>query len=446
MNTSTPAIQDINQEQLNDIAITIFSERSEMAQELISRKPDFYERWALLSFLVLLLLLIAGTWFFKYPDIIQASAVLTSSNAPKEILPKKSGILTALFVKNNQLVQQGEILGWIESNADVKEVVKLAARLDSGVNNLGKSRPEGIVNLLNSRFVNLGELQSGYQVFIAALQQYNDYLVNGFYAKRKQLLNGDIASLEMIRDMITRKKDFNTKDNELAKESFDMNETLYGQKIISAEEYRQAQSALINKKKTDPEMEMNIMTQQNQIRDKQKEIDQLNHDMIQQHQTFEQALHTLKSSVDDWLRQYTLQAPAAGRIVFALPLQENQFVQQGKLIGYVNPENSKYYAEIKLAQNNFGKVDTGMKVQLRFDAYPYQETGFVRGTLSYISNLSVDSAFLGAVRLDSGLYTSQNRTIPYKNGLKARALIITKDRRLFERLYYSIVKTTSLNK
>ena len=79
-------------------------------------------------------------------------------------------------------------------------------------------------------------------------------------------------------------------------------------------------------------------------------------------QTFEQAMHTLKSSVDDWLKRYTIQSPANGTVVFALPLQQNQYIEQGKLLGYVNPRDSRYYAEIKLAQYNFGKVDTGMKV------------------------------------------------------------------------------------
>jgi HlyD family secretion protein len=39
-----------------------------------------------------------------------------------------------------------------------------------------------------------------------------------------------------------------------------------------------------------------------------------------------------------------------------------------------------------------------------------------------------------------------NKKLPYKNGLKAQAVIITKDMRLLERLYYNIVKASSLNK
>lgn len=176
------------------------------------------------------------------------------------------------------------------------------------------------------------------------------------------------------------------------------------------------------------------------MRDKQKEIDQLNHDIVQQQKIFEQALHTLKSHVEEWLYEYTIRSPSNGTIVFVRPVQKNQYIELGKLLGYVNPPDSKYFAELKLSQNNFGKADTGMKVQLRFEAYPYQEMGFVPGTLNYISNVAIDSGFIGTVRLTKGLKTNQNKELQYKPGLKAQALIITKDMRLLERLYYNIVK------
>ena len=84
--------------------------------------------------------------------------------------------------------------------------------------------------------------------------------------------------------------------------------------------------------------------------------------------------------------------------------------------------------------------------QLRFDAYPYQETGFVRGTLNSISKVSSDSGFYATVQLDVGLKTNLKNTIQYKSGLKAQALVITKDMRLLERLYYNVAKATSIGK
>jgi len=423
-----------------------FSERSEIAYEIISRKPSFYEKWALMIFFLLLALIVASTWWIKYPEVIYASAVLTGTNAPKEIIPRQSGKLTMLLAQNNQYVKQDEILGWIESTANTSEVIDLSLRLDSVSVLMEMEDAGGITPLFDKKFRNLGELQPSYQTFISAWQEYSDYLLNGFYANKKKMLLNDITALEKMKEKIADQKNLVMQDDELAKKTFEMNERLFEEKVLSPEEYRQAQSTLLNKQKVDPQMEISMISQINQIRDKQKEIDQLSHDILQQQLTFEQALQTLKSNVADWLRKYTIQAPTEGTLVFTLPIQQNQHLAQGKLLGYVNPPDSKFYAEIKLAQNNFGRVDTGQSVQLRFDAYPYHEMGFVKGTINYISDVAIDSGFWGIVRLDKGLTSNQNKQIQYKPGLKAQALVITKDMRLMERLYYSFTKATSTNK
>lgn len=191
-------------------------------------------------------------------------------------------------------------------------------------------------------------------------------------------------------------------------------------------------------------MEASLLSNETQKRDKLKELDQIEHDITQQQLTFQQALQSLKSVVDDWKKRFVLQSPVDGKVFFTIPLQENQFLQQGKLIGYINPNDTRFYAEANLPQNNFGKIDTGLQVQLRFDAYPYQEVGFVEGTLSYVSNVPSDSGFLANIRLNRGLSTNNNKSIPYKNGLKAQAIIITKNMRLLQRLWYNINKSTSV--
>lgn len=409
-------------------------------EEIISRQPSFIVRWGTTMFFAIILILVACTWFIRYPDIIEARAVLTGDNAPKQIIPKESGRLTALFAKNNQHVKKGDVIGWIESNAATEEVIALSEKLESSIDLLDQNNTVAASGAFNQRFRNLGELQASYQLFITAWQQYNDYIVNGFYRQRRRMLLSDIVALEGIKGRAATQKELTARENELAGKTFEMNEKLFKEKVISAEEYRQAQVSLMNKQKAVPQIDATILSQQNQIRDKQKEINQLNHDILQQQKVFEQALYTLKSSVDEWLMRYTIQAPVDGQLVFVLPVQEDQHIEQGKLLGYVNPPDSRYYAEVKLAQNNFGKVDTGMTVQLRFAAYPYQEMGFVQGTLNYLSKMAVDSGFLGTVRLNDGLTTTQGKSIHYKPGLKAEALIITKDMRLLQKLYYSVVK------
>lgn len=414
--------------------------RSEAVSEIISRRPDFFERWALLIFLFILLTLFSGTWFIKYPDVIQANATLSAFDAPKEIVVRQDGKLVQLFVNNDDTVTQGQTIGWLESTANHKEISELSALLNKGINFLLNNDTEKVSALFKSNFQNLGELQSYYQQFITSWQQFNDYLVNGYYYKRKRSLFEDENYFKNLHKSLEQQVYYLKQDLQLTQETYDANSSLFKDKVISKQELREQKSRLVGKQMNLPQLESAILSNENLQTAKQKEIDELEHNIAQQKIIFQQALQTLHSLTNEWERKYVIKAAANGKVVFLIPLQENQFMQSGKIIGFVNPINSKFYAQVTLPQNNFGKIDTGQIVQLRFEAYPYQEFGIVEGRLKYISKLPSDSGFLANIELPNGLVTNYHKQIQYRSGLKSQALVITKDARLAQRFYYSIVK------
>jgi len=417
---------------------------SELAQEVISGESGFIERWALSLFFGILLLLFASSWFIKYPDVIEAKAILTAKNAPKEIIPRQDGRLVRLFVYNNEPVIKDQVIGWLESTASHQEVIELSKQIDSSIVLLNSNQVSKVSELISKRYYNLGEIQTGYQQFITSWQQFNDYMVNGFYSKKKLLLEDDIRALDSAKQTIQSQRKLTKQDLKLAEETFDMNKKLIDEKVITKEEFRVEKSKYVNKEMSIPQLDATLLGNQTQIRDKLKEIDQLDHDLAKQKVIFGQTLQSLKSQIGDWMIKYVLKSPVNGKITFIIPLQENQYLQAGKLLGYINPNDSHFYAEANLSQYNFGKVHTGLSVQLRFDAYPYQEMGFVEGKLDYISSIPSDSGFLATVRLTNGLMTNNHKLIPYKDGLRAQALIITQNMRLANRLYYNIIKSTSV--
>lgn len=420
------------------------NQRSELALELISDKPDFMEKWALLIFLGILLLMLASTWFIRYPDIIETRAVLTAQNAPKEIITRQEGRLVKLFVHNNQQVAKGEVIGWIESTASHREVIELSKQIENSIVLLNLNQQEKVSKIFNEHYVNLGEIQPAYQQFIVAWQVFNDYMVNGFYLKRKKLMIKDINSLDTSKFILQNQKNLTQQDVKLAEESYKMNKALFDQHVLTKEEFRTQTSKYVNKQISIPQLDNTLLDNEVQRRNKLKEIDQLNHDVAEQKIIFNETLQSLKSEVDEWIKKHIIQSPIEGKVVFIIPLQENQFLQSGKLLGYVTPAENLFFAETTLSQYNFGKLDTGLSVQLRFDGYPYQEWGGVEGELSYISSIPSDSGFLGNITLTHGLVTNNHRPIPYKNGLKSQAVIITKNMRLLERFYYNVVKFTSV--
>jgi multidrug efflux pump subunit AcrA (membrane-fusion protein) len=402
------------------------------------------EKWALLMFLLILLLIIAGAWFIRYPEVVDASATLTAENAPKEIVTRQEGKLVRLFLNNDQDARQGQDIGWIESTADHREVLSLSSSLDNGEYLLVTNHTEAVSSLFGDEFHSLGELQPAYQQFITALRQFNDYLINGYFYKRKRMLFDDLAYLLKMHQTIQAQEALAQKDLGLAQESYDASDSLYRENVISRQDLRDQSGKLVAKEGILPQLVAALLTNENAQISKQKDIDELEHAISQQKAIFQQALQTLKSLTDDWKKKYIVSAPVAGKVVFIVPLQENQYMQTGKTIGYINPPDSRYYAQVILPQDNFGKIHTGQEVQLRFDGYPYQEFGYLRCKLNYISTVPSDSGFLATLDLPNPLMTNYHRTLQYRSGLKAQALIITKDLRLINRLFYNFAKGASV--
>ncbi|NLR81449.1 HlyD family secretion protein [Chitinophaga eiseniae] len=417
---------------------------SDGASDIISENLGVFERWGLLICIIVLLLCFAASWFIEYPNIVKSRGVLWAENGPKEIIPRQNARLVKLLVVNNHKVEKNGTIAWLESTANHEEVIKLSVLLDSTERWVNEGAFSKLSWAFNTKFDRLGELQDRYRDFMVSYQKFCDYKVNGFYLTMLGLIEKDIGSLDELKHRIEYKESLVRESVKLAGESFVMNESLMKQKVLSLEQFRVQKREYVNQEAVIPDLQASLIQNDALQREKRKELIQINHDLSQQQIFFFQALHSFQSAVCDWSRKYIISSPVSGIISFVVPLQENQSVVSGDIIGYIIPEDTKYSVRTYLSQNNFGKVKVGQNVQLRFDAYPYNEVGIVEGTLGYISNIPTDSGFLATVYLDRGLFTNNHYYIPYKNGLKADALIITENMRLLKRLYFSMIKDVTV--
>ena len=274
-----------------------------------------------------------------------------------------------------------------------------------------------------------------------AYQQFKDYLHNGFYLRKKIVLLDDLEYLNKNQFILKEQKELILKDLKLSEETYNANEQLLKDKVISKFDERNEQSKLLNKQMTIPQMDATLLGNKTQQREKLKEISELEHSISIQKGIFQQSVQTLKSLVDEWVKKFVISAPLEGKLVFMLPLQENEYIKTGRSLGFVTPNNSEYYAEVTIPQLNFGKTGINQTVQLRFDAYPYQEFGFVKGQIKYISDIPTDSGYIAHIHLTDGLVTNLKKEIQYREGLKAESLIITKERKLTQRFFDNLLSS-----
>lgn len=417
-----------------------FSDHSDEIEEIISKKPPFIVRWGTVFFFFLLLLIGTICWFIQYPDIVTAKAKLTSINAPKTVISRTDGKLIKLTIKDDDLVSAGTIIGFLESTSDHAQVLALSANIDTLSVLFSKNNAMLPSGFFIQPYKNLGELQQAYQTFSHAFIDFKNYLHGGFYEKKKLILENDLSDTKRLNYHLSEQKVSQQQDVALAQKTFEMNEILKKEKVISELEYRNEKSKLLMKQMSIPQINESIIANETQQNEKRKEIMELENTIAQQATVFQQALNTFKSAIDEWKKKYLLAAPVSGKISLVGFLQENQQLKAGQTVCFVNPGNSEYFAETFIPQENFGKVKKGEKVLLKFSSYPSQEFGSVTGKLDFISAIPTDSGYIAKIILPHGLITNYNKEVQYREGLTANAEIITKNMRLIERLYFNLRK------
>ncbi len=403
-------------------------------QEIISQKPSWIVQNGIVIFMGIILFLISLTFFIHYPDVVITKAIFSTTNSPKEVKAHVEGKLVKLLVAEGTIVKQDDVIGYLESRAIHEDVISLSEEINKFEN--ASNTNEIFVAHHNNK--NLGEVQPYYQIFLQAYNTYKQYLPSGFYAKKKMMLFEDIVYLNKLHNNIQEQKKMQQEDVTLASKNFEANKSLNNDKVIADVEFRNEKSKFISKALSIPQLNAQLINNDNSSHEKQKEIAQLENDIVQQKEIFIQALHTFKAQIDDWKNKYLLIAPIAGKVSFTEFLQEKSQLRIGQTVCFINPENTEYFATLFIPQTNFGKIKIGETVLLKLNAYPFREFGIIKAKLNFISTIPTDSGFAAKVVLPNGLITDYKKQLKYSESLTAQAEIIIDDQQLSDRLFNSI--------
>jgi multidrug resistance efflux pump len=438
----------VNQNVAISESINTFNLRSDEVQDFISRKPNFFIRWGIVLFFLILVIVAIVCWFIEYPDLISTRGRLTSINAPKEVITRTEGKLQALKVTNGAKVNSGSVLAYMESIANPLAVIQLKTNLESILWNVSQNKTDQIINYFpnysNQQYLSeLGELQQSVQAFMQSFVNFRDYISNGFYLRKRLMLQTDMNNIIKLHAILEEQLSLLDKDLALSKQTFDANESLAKDKVISALDFRNEQGRLIAKQMSLPQLKSAIVSNESQQNDKRKEIAELENQITVQKNIFIQSLQSLFSQIHQWELKYILKSPINGIVELSGFFQPNQFVKNGQILFYIQPDSNQYFIEILVPQYNFGKVSVGQEVLLKFQAYPHEQFGTVAGKIEFISTIPTDSGYLAKVILPNGLVSSYGKKLHYQYGLSVQADIITEKMRLLERFYYNIRRQIS---
>ena len=407
---------------------------------IMSQPPSWLVRWGITVFFGVLMLLLAISWWVRYPELIKGNLRIVADNAPKLVVARSEGRLMGLFVKDGQWVKQGQQLAQMETTAQPSEVATLAVLTDSLVKLTLNGDLSQAYAVAVPPFFQLGELQKSYQNFQQEFVKTKAFVGNGTAFKKRKILEDDARQLAKLQAHLHHQLSDQKSDLLLVRADLEMNERLVKDKYVSQVDYRQSLSRYLNKKQAVEQSESQFQNNELAKNQKQQELLELSRNTTEQQNALLQTLRALKSEIDSWKQRYQAFAPSNGKVSFVQAIQENQTLKAGQELFYVMPKGTGFSGEMSIGQYNFGKLKLGQAVIVKLNGYPFEQFGTIRGQLTFISDLPRDSVYWAKVAFPQGLKTSTNRSLVFRNGLTASAEIITEERSLFEQFFQELMR------
>ena len=414
--------------------------RSEEVQEILTKVPNWMIRWGNTLLFILILILLAISWFIKYPDDIDTQVMITTSNPPQKLYANSSGKFDVFFIEDGDTVKANTPLAIIENSALYKDVLYLKSITDTI--DLDRSNFKFPINDLPPLI--LGEINASFSQFE---NNYSNYYMN---VELKPFENENDANRRAVSEAKRRlvnlidQKRLSQSAYELKKIDFERDKLLYEKGVISKKEFELKQIELF-------QLEQALTSIENSISQNREVISNSNRNLkgttientLKESQLIRntiQSFNQLKKEIDDWEKRYVLKADIDGQVTFLSVWNETQTVQPNDLIFTVIPIKERaYIGRIEAPAANSGKIKENQRVQIQLSNFPSDEYGELNGTISTISPVpNQEGNYLIKVDIDKELITSYNKKIPFKQEMQGVAKIITEDLRLIERFFYQL--------
>jgi len=150
-------------------------------------------------------------------------------------------------------------------------------------------------------------------------------------------------------------------------------------------------------------------------------------------------------SITRKLQNMTLRAPKDGQVEELKVFTINGVVKAGETLMKIVPAEKEIIIEILIANSDIGFIKKDQIAYIKFDAYPSERFGYVKGKILNISSdakQNTDKTYSFVVRVipDSFTLKTQNFDLPLLAGMTATVDVVTGERRIISYFFAPIVK------
>jgi len=458
---------------------------SNSLQSVLDQPPSTLPRRLTVGGIVFCIAFGAWAWLGQIEEVGHAQGQLIPKGDVYKINPIDPGKIATIAVKEGQEVEAGQVLVTLDTTVAASEVVRLQQALAADKGELeerqaliDKARLEAQIRSrisaaqLQVQTVSIAQANTNAATTQAMIAQLRTDAAaqRAQLAELKPLAGTDRELLTQLRQDAAANKGRVARLKELVKEGAISRDHLFEIEQVARDrqsavtrglvgEGMVARNRLFEVKQALGERQSTLVKSQGEFQQSLAEAERLRAELFQKQAEGESAqlqaaqqiqqleveanqlkakiaeTQTLLASTQAKLKQSVLTAPVAG-VVSALNVpNKGEVVQPGQTVAEVAPQGAPLVLSAILPNREAGFVKVGMPVQVKLDAYPYQDYGVVPGRAVSISPNAKPDERLGPVYrvevvLDRNFVTANNQTVKFKAGQTANAEIIIRRRRV----------------
>nr|MBP7472846.1 HlyD family efflux transporter periplasmic adaptor subunit [Prevotella sp.] len=431
-------------DQNNDEKI-LTGKRSEEVQDIIDRMPTHWAAWVTAIVAVLMTVVIVMGFIIEFPDTVNGQISITSAKAPVRLVSVTAGRVH-LLAANRKKVKKGSVIAYIDNGANYHDILRIDEVLRTPLQpNTALYLPESLL---------LGDLSTDYNNFSLSYEQYDLLRRSEIYTNMRKALGQQImadskVALNLGHELTLKDQMLKTTRERMIKDSI-----LKSNGALSEEDFHSQRANYLSQEEAGVSLKsshLSKISEMNKNRIEMARIDlEENETLRKAYLDLEAKRNVLLNSMRQWKEHFLLVAPISGELEYLGFWREDVFIQSAQEMFTILPERNKPFGEVYIPLLGAGKVKVGQLANIKLADFPYDEYGLIKGRVKSISKLTnkrstsegTTETYLVVVSFPNGLTTNYGKQLKLNFESKGSIEIITKQKRLIERLFDNLKSKT----
>jgi len=420
--------------------------RSDEVQEIISAVPSWMIRWGITLIFGLIVMLIALSWFIKYPDIIFGNATLTTLEPPVKLVVKSSGKLTNILLADGSTVEKNQVVAEMENPVTQDGIEFLKNYVLEVRDYLTSNKDE--LPLVNENHV-FGAMQTTFNDLQKNLKDLQELKENTFSIQKINSLKNKIVQYKKLIAISSKQLSLLKDELNNAEEKYKADQQLYEKGYTAKMEFykeetllRQKQMDLENLNKVETEQQITLINLQQELNDAEFQYQENERTLTNNIQA---NILEIENGIEDWQQNYSFIAPVSGKLVWLEKVHQNQFIESGKSLFAITTNNERFIALATIPAIGFGKIQIGQTARIKLNNYPSYEFGHLEGVVTKLTEIPNENSYQVEITLNKGMTSSYNKLLTFTPEMTGTAEIVTDDLRVIQRIFNQFNKLFDRN-